>query len=204
MAGVNELSPDLTICITGPSGSGKTTISSLLYKETAIEKIPGDTTRPIRFGERAGLDFNYIDQVAFDYNWHNQRYIDPVYEHTQFNSFSYGSPNEWLSYGNKLIAPTSTETTKYIQGLLHSMGRVILWVHLYANDQERILRLAKRGISQNEQQYRLNMGDSMGVKPEATLNINSSLYTPHEIVDEILEEVANLPTVGALRSVNHD
>lgn len=181
-------SPDLTVCITGPSASGKTTVANLLCSELDFEKIPGDTTRPIRQGEIDAWDFRYIGQEQFDRQWAEQYYIDPLYAYTQFNGFSYGSPETWLHPGSKLIAPTSTETTKQIQERLLNMGRLILWVHLFANEMERTARLVCRGVSQEEQQYRLIAGDSIGVKPEASLNINSSFYTPGEIIDIILEK----------------
>ena len=57
----------LMLVLSSPSGAGKTTISRLLLeREPNLGMSVSVTTRPKRPGEVAGVDYHFIDRVAFD------------------------------------------------------------------------------------------------------------------------------------------
>jgi guanylate kinase len=57
----------LMLVLSSPSGAGKTTISRLLLeREPNLAMSVSVTTRPKRPGEVAGVDYHFIDRVAFD------------------------------------------------------------------------------------------------------------------------------------------
>jgi len=57
----------LMLVLSSPSGAGKTTISRLLLeREANLAMSVSVTTRPKRPGEVAGIDYHFIDRVAFD------------------------------------------------------------------------------------------------------------------------------------------
>ena len=61
-----SLNNDLLFVVCGPSGTGKgTLIQSLLRNETRVIRCPSWTTRPIRFGERNGIDYHFTDSNNF-------------------------------------------------------------------------------------------------------------------------------------------
>ena len=51
--------------ISGLSGSGKSTIAKKLSEKTGIEMVIQYTTRPIRPGEKNGIDYNFITNAKF-------------------------------------------------------------------------------------------------------------------------------------------
>ena len=57
----------LMLVLSSPSGAGKTTISRrLLDIEADLVLSISATTRPMRPGERDGVDYHFIDHAAFD------------------------------------------------------------------------------------------------------------------------------------------
>jgi guanylate kinase len=53
--------------LTGPSGAGKTTIAEdILKKEKNITKVITCTTRPIRAGEKDGVDYKFVTKEDFE------------------------------------------------------------------------------------------------------------------------------------------
>jgi guanylate kinase len=57
----------LMLVLSSPSGAGKTTISRLLLeREPNLGMSVSVTTRPKRPGEVAGVDYHFIDRIAFD------------------------------------------------------------------------------------------------------------------------------------------
>jgi guanylate kinase len=65
----NEGAPDrgLLFVVSAPSGTGKTTIVDRLVRlAPALEKSRSYTSRPIRPGERDGVDYNFVSRPAFE------------------------------------------------------------------------------------------------------------------------------------------
>lgn len=53
--------------ITGPSGAGKTTIATeILKKEKNLTKVITCTTRPMRAGEKDGVDYKFVSKEDFE------------------------------------------------------------------------------------------------------------------------------------------
>lgn len=53
--------------ITGPSGAGKTTIATeILKKEKNLTKVITCTTRPMRAGEKDGVDYKFFTKEEFE------------------------------------------------------------------------------------------------------------------------------------------
>jgi len=62
-----DAAPGDVFVISAPSGSGKTTICRrLLEKVEDLELSVSYTTRPLKAGERHGIDYFFIDNVQFD------------------------------------------------------------------------------------------------------------------------------------------
>ncbi|NTV04095.1 guanylate kinase, partial [bacterium] len=57
----------MILLISGPSGAGKTTfVRALLADDPRVRFSVSTTTRPIRPGEREGVDYHYVDDAEFD------------------------------------------------------------------------------------------------------------------------------------------
>ena len=53
------------IVLTGASASGKTEVAKLLFIKYDIKKVITHTTRPIRLGEKRGVDYHFVDVEKF-------------------------------------------------------------------------------------------------------------------------------------------
>lgn len=57
----------MIILVTGPSGAGKSTfIRELMAADPRLAFSVSTTTRPIRSGETDGVDYDFVDEEAFD------------------------------------------------------------------------------------------------------------------------------------------
>jgi guanylate kinase len=83
----------LLIVISGPSGAGKGTALEHAIRTLPLRRIPTYTTRPMRSGERNGIDYEYVDEKKF-FQLHE---ADVIFEYTRTYSRSYyGSPSALL------------------------------------------------------------------------------------------------------------
>ena len=53
------------IILVGPMGSGKTTLANILVKDYGYHRWVSTTTRPPRYGEVDGVDYQFVDDEAF-------------------------------------------------------------------------------------------------------------------------------------------
>ena len=57
----------LLVIVSSPSGAGKTTLTHRLLREFAnLQFSVSFTTRPIRPGERDGVDYHFVDAATFE------------------------------------------------------------------------------------------------------------------------------------------
>ena len=77
------------ICLLGESSSGKTSVAKELEK-LGIRRVVSYTTRPMREGERDGIDYHFMSKDAF------LDLIDTGYfaEVSEFNGWFYGTANK--------------------------------------------------------------------------------------------------------------
>ena len=78
------------IILTGPSASGKTATCFYLQEHYGIKKVITHTTRPMREGERDGVDYHFVTNEEFDRMVKNGEFI----EHVRFNGNQYGTPKK--------------------------------------------------------------------------------------------------------------
>ena len=83
----------LLIVISGPSGAGKGTALDHATRALPLRRIPTYTTRPVRSGEKNGIDYEYVDEEKFL----KLREAGVIFEYTRTYSRSYyGSPSALL------------------------------------------------------------------------------------------------------------
>lgn len=79
------------ICIVGPSGSGKTTIARHIEKELGIPMLVSYTTRPMRAGEKNGVDHFFVDESEMPSR-------DKMLAYTNFGGYHYWMPTDEVPY----------------------------------------------------------------------------------------------------------
>ena len=171
--------------ITGASASGKSTLVNVARKKYNYTYLPTHMTRKPRTGEKDGRDAIFISSEQFITNFNNNMYLEPSLDFALLKNLGiyYGTPSSWLKYLRKesyCASPVSTEIANHIANSCS-----VCWVHLYCSDKDRYNRLLSRGISENEIINRMVSGDSVNVPNDATLVINTSIYSPTEILKKI-------------------
>ena len=167
--------------VTGASASGKTTLIEFARKKGYIF-LPTHTSRNARNNEINGIDIVSISKKLFIENFNNEIYLEPTLDSCELKGVSiyYGTPKDWiekLKNNNYCGAPSSPITARKIKNELN-----IIWVHLYCDDIDRYKRLKNRGMDDEEIKARMNNGDSLVIPTDATILINTSKYTPEEIM----------------------
>jgi guanylate kinase len=81
----------LMLVLSSPSGAGKTTISRrLLGIEPDLVLSISATTRPMRPGEKDGVDYHFVDQASFDRMVAEHAFL----EHAKVFDHQYGTPRK--------------------------------------------------------------------------------------------------------------
>jgi guanylate kinase len=94
----------LMLVLSSPSGAGKTTISRrLLGIEPDLVLSISATTRPMRPGEKDGVDYHFVDHPTFDRMIADRAFL----EHAKVFDHQYGTPRApvdlWLAGGRDVL-----------------------------------------------------------------------------------------------------
>ena len=171
--------------LTGASATGKSTIVNEAIRNGYIY-LPTHMTRKPRQNEIDGKDAIFLPEKEFIVNFNNGNYLEESLDFAKLKSLGvyYGSPREWLvllkEYGY-CATPVSTQIAKKIRD-----KTPLLWIHLFCDDDDRYNRLIMRGISEEEAYKRMTSGDSI-MMPDSAVKINTSKYTPQQIIEQIGE-----------------
>lgn len=83
----------LLMVISGPSGAGKGTALDHAVRVLPLRRIPTYTTRPMRSGEKNGIDYEYVDVEKF----RQLHEAGTIFEYTRtYSRGYYGSPSALL------------------------------------------------------------------------------------------------------------
>ena len=92
------------IIVSAPSGCGKTTLLRiLLNKFSGLNLSISHTTRPIRKGEVAGVDYFFVNIEKFNAMLKSGNFIESALVHDNYYGTSYASIDTLLSQGNDVI-----------------------------------------------------------------------------------------------------
>lgn len=166
------------IVITGASASGKTETARVLKTLFGISKVVTHTTRPIRFGERDGVDYHFVTRERFL----ELRSQDFFVETTEYNGNFYGTSKSEIADNKVLIVETSG--ARVFLGL--NNAKIVVF-RLLASKKKRYSRMLERGDSLESIQQRLDQD----VTWFADSQFNDSHIINIDTEDLTLEQVAN-------------
>ena len=129
--------------VSAPSGAGKTTLVGALLKDMPdIKASISHTTRPMRPGEKEGINYHFVSEETFLSLINKEAFL----EHAQVYNHFYGTSKEWvektLSEGVDVILEIDWQGAEQIRDLIpESKSIFILPPSLEALEE----RLIKRG-----------------------------------------------------------
>lgn len=177
------------IIIAGPSGSGKTTISHYLNEKYQIPRVITHTTRPMRPGEIAGVDYYFETDQSFA-KLH-------FFEKVKYGSYQYGSSKESLdkTWKNNDFATLIVDTAG-AQSYLEQLGDQILFIYIEETDLDKLKkRLIARGDDPKEIDLRmksaefsrdLTLNDTL--KQHAVILKNNDIKQTQQALDQLIAQ----------------
>ena len=185
------------ICLMGKSSSGKDTIfRELMQKdELHLKTIVPYTTRPIRTGERDGVDYHYTDEAGFLALQEAGKIIEARGYNTVHGLWRYFT-----------VADDSIELDRYdycIIGTLEAYVNIrdyfgrdkVLPIYIEIDDGERLQRALSRERSQKEPKYeemcRRFLADCRDFSEEKIKAAGIERRFRNEELDSCLEEIAS-------------
>jgi guanylate kinase len=137
--------------LVGHSASGKSTIERRLERDCDIPRIISYTTRPMRTGERDGVDYHYVSEEEF------LRRLELGFfnEHAQYRDWHYGLSLNGIDYKEQNYIVVVTP--KGYEELLEIVGEQWLRaIFIEVPERKRMIRLCKRGDDIDEVIRRIN------------------------------------------------
>ena len=163
------------IALIGESGSGKDrTMQAVLAADPTLHEIISCTTRPMRQGEKHGVDYFYYTPEQF-----GQKVLDgEMLECTVFNDWFYGTSYESLRSDNVInigvFNPTGIESL-----LNHPNCNVIIFL-IKADDKIRLLRQLNRvkdpDVKEIIRRFQADYNDFKFLEEEFPVTILSNNY----------------------------
>ena len=189
------------IYIMGKSSAGKDTIYKILKEKIDVKPYVLYTTRPIRTGEKDGIDYNYLtDEQMEKYNQEkNCKVIESRTYNTVYGPWTYATIMDDQFQSEKDLLMTGTlESYNAIKKYFENQSDIkIIPIYIEVEDGIRLERALKREKEQSNPKYvelcRRFIADSQDFSEE---NINSSGIKKRfqnnnlkDCVDEIVEYI---------------
>jgi guanylate kinase len=114
------------IVICAPSGTGKSTLLERLKREhPRLHWSVSCTTRPMRSGEKNGVDYHYIDKADFEARIAQDDFIEWARVHSNYYGTSKSFVNEGLKSGNALLFDLDVQGADSIKRIYGADAKVI-------------------------------------------------------------------------------
>lgn len=185
----------MKVILIGKTGAGKTSIAKELEK-LGYPRLITDTTRPMREGEKDGVDYNFIDIEQFLLNVRMKHYAEYTYFNTKFGRWYYGSKiSSYDETGDKCIVLTP-DGARSVLAMTNSRDDILI-VYIKVRPETLSERLRKRGDDPQEARRRLlaDEMDFVGAENLADLVLLEVLNPEAAakfIVEKVKERVKNV------------
>lgn len=118
--------PTNLIVVCAPSGTGKTTLLARLKKDRPqLNWSVSCTTRPIRPGEKNGVDYHYIDRLDFEKRITEGEFIEHALVHSNYYGTSKKFVDQGLTDGKALLFDLDVQGSDSMKLLYGDQVKVI-------------------------------------------------------------------------------
>jgi GTPase SAR1 family protein len=182
-----------SIFLTGASGVGKSTTYRSLV-EGGFTPSPNHLTRPARANEVESFDAHFITVEQFAANMAIKAYLESTMQEAEYGGVYYGSPVTWELDSfeeNKRPFVAIPSNAVALRGLLqrlseHDKRDTVIWANLHAPLKTRRDRVSAYVSDPAQLHHRLYNGIGQGTKPDADINIDTSVFSPTEVLDQVI------------------
>ena len=179
-----ELRP-LILVLHGPSGVGKDTVIARLRERTGIHRATSSNSRPMREGERDGVDYHFLTAERFEQKIEAGDFIEHAHVYGDYKGLERRELDEPLSEGRDVLIRTDLQGARSLRGLLRGAvfvlltaeSREALQARLRARETESAETLARRLAEVDEELADAPNNDYVVVNREGALE---------EAVDELV------------------
>lgn len=162
----------LTILI-GKSGSGKDAVQTALVNDYGFERIVTTTTRPMREGEKDGVDYHFISRESFLNGIKCNDYIEYRSYNTLVNGISYvwyyGSSKALIHRDKNYVIILDAQGAEAFLSYYGKSNCFVVEIHV--DDEVRKERAIKRGSFDETEWERRRVDDAIKFAPEKLINI---------------------------------
>ena len=167
------------IYIMGKSSAGKDTIYKILKEKIDVKPYVLYTTRPIRTGEKEGVDYNYLtdEEMKQYFQNENSKVIESRTYNTVYGPWTYATilDNQFSSEKDLLMTGTLESYNALLKYFQNKKNIEIIPIYIEVDDGVRLERALKREREQSNPKYielcRRFIADSQDFSEE---NINKS------------------------------
>lgn len=140
----------MIFCLIGSSASGKTTVETLL-SEVGIKRIISYTTRPMRKGEKNGVQYHFIDDDTFLKMASEGKFAETA----KYREWFYGLSLEGIDYKNdNYVAVVTIHGYKELVKIIGKEN--VIAINIKVEERERLIRQLERGDDVDEVIRRLH------------------------------------------------
>lgn len=173
------------IALIGPSGSGKDTIlEKVLKTDSSLNRVVRYTTRPMREGEKDGVNYHYIDKEKFA-----ELVINEMIEASEFNNWFYGTSLSCLKEDKINIGcfdPLAIDTIINCNESSLAITVICLTVPDNIRLARQLLRENNPDIEEIFRRYHADLGDFSDLPPQTIYIDNTDKENIEDVVSKIL------------------
>lgn len=145
------------IYIMGKSSAGKDTIYKILKENIDVKPYVLYTTRPIRTGEKEGIDYNYLTNEEMEqyFQEKNSKVIESRTYNTIYGPWTYATilDNQFLSGKNLLMTGTLESYNAILEFFKNKENIEMIPIYIEVEDGIRLERALKREKEQSNPKY---------------------------------------------------
>ncbi len=167
------------LVMVGASASGKTEIAKLIIRHAGFKKMVTYTTRPMRKGEKDGVDYHFLSVKEFL----KRRAEGFFVETSEYNGHYYGTSFDSVAHDRVLIVDPSGANTLYAR-----LGGKAVFFLLETPKSIRAERMFARGDTLEDIEKRLERDDLYFDRHNLT-HIDFIIDTSKKSLDELCEDI---------------